>query len=82
MTEHQLRLFPALRGLPVYDEQDPRCHSLAAGPGDGTSVRECSTLAAVEECLRDPRLVPLGAVRAGVDGRQTVVAYFAQPVDE
>jgi hypothetical protein len=61
----------------VYDESDPRCHELAAGAGDGRTVHECSKVAEVERCLADPRLVPLGGIRAGADGRQTVVVYFA-----
>jgi hypothetical protein len=78
MTETQLRLFPAFRTLPVYDESDGRSHGLAAGPGRGTAVRECTTLAEVQACLADPTLVPLGGVRAGEDGQHVVVVYFGR----
>jgi hypothetical protein len=78
VTEEQLRLFPAFKTLPVYDESDERSHSLTTGIGDGRSVRECLTLAEVEECLASPKLVPLGAVRTGAIGKQAVVVYFSQ----
>ena len=73
MTEEQLRAFPPFRVLPVYDESDERSHALATRRG---SVRECTTLLQVEECLANPKLVPRGAVRVGPSGRQVVVAYF------
>jgi hypothetical protein len=80
MTESQLLLFPQFRSLPVYDESDERSNTIAAAPGAGlyVCVRECSTLREVEECLRNPRLVPLGALRAGADGNRVVVAYFGE----
>jgi hypothetical protein len=79
MTETQLRLFPAFQTLPVYDERDEqRSHSLTAGLGKSKSVRECVTMAEVEECLANPKLVPLGAVRAGADGKQVVIVYFGE----
>jgi hypothetical protein len=40
--------------------------------------RECTTVAEVEECLANPKLVPLGAVRVGEDGKRAVVVYFSQ----
>ncbi len=76
MTETQLMLFPAFKTLPVYDESDERSHSLTTGMGKG--VRECATMAEVEECLANPKLVPLGAVRVGAAGKQVVVVYFSQ----
>ena len=78
MTETQLRLIPALQTLPVYDESDERSHSLATGFGKGEHVRECVTMAEVEECLADPKLVPLGSVRAGQAGSKVVVVYFGE----
>ena len=77
MTEEQLRLFPAFRTLPIYDESDPRCHELVTGAGDGRRIHECARMDEVEKCLANPRLVPLGGVRAGLNGRRTVVVYFA-----
>jgi hypothetical protein len=74
VTEEQLKQLPVFRTLPVYDESDERSHSLATGMGK--RVRECVTLAEVEECLADPKLVPVGAVRAGAPGKQVVVVYF------
>lgn len=34
------------------------------------------TVSDVEECLKDPALVPLGGVKAGTEGKQVVVVYF------
>jgi hypothetical protein len=76
MTETQLKLFAPFKTLPVYDESDERSHSLTTGMGKG--VRECVTMAEVEECLANPKLVPLGAVRVGEDGKKAVVVYFSQ----
>ena len=78
MTEPQLKLLPAFRFLPVYDESDEQSHSLTTGMGKGGSVRECTTMAEVEACLANPELVPLGAVRAGKGGSQLVVVYFSE----
>ena len=58
MTEDQVRLFPALRQMPNYDASDERVHSLVGSDGEAKSVRECSRLAGVEGCLRDPAAVP------------------------
>jgi len=74
MTEAQVRLFPALRTVPVYDESDARSHSLVGGMG--RKVRECSTLAEIEECLKNQELVPLGGVRCGESKREMVVVFF------
>ena len=76
MTVTQLHLFPIFRTLPLYDESDERSHSIAVGVGK--SVRECATLAEVEDCLKNPKLVPLGGITVGKDGRQVVVVYFAE----
>jgi hypothetical protein len=76
VTEEQLKQLPAFRALPVYDESDERTHSLTTGMGKG--VRECVTLAEVEECLTNPKLVPVGAVRVGETDRQALVVYFSQ----
>lgn len=80
MTEAQLRLFPEFRTLPIYDESDERADSITAAVADGKprTVRECITLKEVEDYLRDPKLVPLGALRVGGRGKQSVVAYFAE----
>ena len=78
MSEDQLRLFPAFKALPVYDESDERSHSLAAGLGRGQAVRECTTVAEVQECLKNPKLVPLGGVRCGPPGQRVVVVYFGE----
>jgi hypothetical protein len=76
MTETQLRLFPAFKTLPVYDESDERSHSFTTGMGKG--IRECVTMTEVEECLANPKLVPVGAVRVGETGKNAVVVYFSQ----
>ena len=76
MTEDQVRLFPALRQMPIYDESDERVHGLIGSDGRAKRVRECSRLAEVEECLTDPALMPLGGVKVGTDGTQVVVVYF------
>ena len=80
MTESQLLLFPAFRALPLYDECDERADTITtvAGAGGYARIRECATIGEVEACLADPRFVPLGALRAGVDGSRVVVAYFGE----
>jgi hypothetical protein len=80
MTESQLLVFPAFRALPVYDESDERSNTITPASADGTylRIRECATIQDVEACLADPRLVPLGALRAGADGKKVVVAYFGE----
>ncbi|HJZ53405.1 MAG TPA: hypothetical protein VKE74_00515 [Gemmataceae bacterium] len=75
MTEAQMRAFPALRALPIYDEHE-RANSITSGRGQ--HVRECPTVQEVEDCLKDSRLVPLGGLRVGVDGPPVVVVYFAE----
>jgi hypothetical protein len=80
MTEEQLRAFPAFKTLPVYDESDERADAITSGAGIGQKIRECLTMAEVEECLKNPKLVPLGGLRAGPDGRKTVVVYFGELV--
>ena len=76
MSETQLKLFPTCQNIPVYDESDERSHSLTTGMGKG--VRECLRLTEVEECLANPGLVPLGAVRVGEYGTRAVVVYFGE----
>ena len=80
MTESQLLLFPEFRPLPIYDEHDGRVNSLTTVPAAGNyaRIRECATIQEVTDCLKTPRLVPLGALRAGADGRQVVFAYFGE----
>ncbi len=80
MSESQLLLFPPFQSLPVYDESDERASTIAllSAAGPYARLRECATLREVEEALRNPRLVPLGALRAGTDGRKVVVAYFGE----
>ena len=78
MTEAQLKSFPAFRQLPIYAEHDPRTNSIAtvAGSKQYRRICECATIEQVENCLKDARWVPLGAVRAGSDEEPIVVAYF------
>jgi hypothetical protein len=79
VTEAQLLLFSVFKKLPIYDESETRAATVATPQGAGyAAVRECSTIREVEECLKDPRLVPLGALRAGTPGNQVVVAYFGE----
>ena len=80
MTEAQLRSFPAFQRLPVYDEKDQRADTITTAftSGPYRRVRECSTLAEVEACLKDARLVALGALRTEPDGDAVVVAYFGE----
>jgi len=79
VTESQLLLFPAFRTLPLYDERDERADTITvAGAGGYGRIRECATVREVQECLADPRFVPLGALSAGVDGSRVVVAYFGE----
>lgn len=78
MTESQLKAISEFKSLPVFDESDERSATITSASSTGTyrGVRECWTLQEVLDGLKDPRLVPLGALRAGVDGKQVVVAYF------
>jgi hypothetical protein len=77
VSEAQLHRFAVFRELPVYDESEGRAASIATPRGSGfPALRECSTPQEVEDCLKNPRLTPLGALRAGVAGQQVVIAYF------
>ena len=78
MTEAQLQTLPEFKTLPVYDESDERSATLTSAHTDGTyqGVRECWTLREVQDGLKNPRLVPLGALRAATGGGPVVVAYF------
>jgi hypothetical protein len=79
VTEAQLRLFREFDKLPIYDESEEKATTVATAAGAGCpTVHECCTIREVEECLKNPRLVPLGALRAGSVGRQVVVAYFGE----
>lgn len=77
--ENELRAVPPFDRLPVYDEADKRAGDittvLRAGPYE--SIRECSELENLKQFLADPRMVPLGAIRARpTEGTAIVVAFF------
>lgn len=78
MTEAQLLTISEFKSLPIFDESDEQSTTITYIPNDGRyhSIRECWTLPDVLASLKNPRLVPLGAIRAGIDGKQVVVAYF------
>jgi hypothetical protein len=78
MTEEQIRAIAAFKTLPVYDESDERANAITFGYGNNEKVKECTTLAEVEECLRNSKLIPLGGLRAGPEGRKVVVIYFGE----
>jgi hypothetical protein len=79
VTETQLLLFKEFQRLPIYDESDARAAAVATPQGAGyPRIRECSTLQEVQDSLKDSRLIPLGALRAGADGNKVVVAYFGE----
>jgi hypothetical protein len=80
MTEAQLKAFPEFKSLPVYDESDERANTLTSvqGAGKYRNIRECTTLQQVQDCLKDPRFVPLGGLRAATPGGQIAVAYFGE----
>jgi hypothetical protein len=80
MTEAQLKSFPAFKTLPIYDESDERANSITSvfGAGKYPNVRECQTLSDVEQCLKDPRYVPLGGLRANTADGPIAVAYFGE----
>jgi hypothetical protein len=80
MSEAQLKLLPPFRDLPLYDERDERADTItsAAGAAGYARIRECATVAEVEACLADPRLVPLGALCGGASENRVVVAYFGE----
>jgi hypothetical protein len=77
VTETQLLAIPEFKSLPIFDESDERSAAITSASTDGIyhGVRECWTLHEVQDALKDPRLAPLGALRAG-GSRQIVVAYF------
>ena len=77
MTEDQLKGFPPFQILPVYDESDPRADTITHG-GGSQKVRECTTVVEVEDCLKNPTLLPLGAIRVKHNGRDAVVVYFGE----
>jgi hypothetical protein len=80
MTEEQLKAVPRFVSLPIYEEGDPQADTITtvAGAGRYKSIRECNSLRDVQRCLKNPRLVPLGALRAAYDGKAVVVAYFGE----
>ena len=80
MTEAQLKVYPEFRALPIFDESDKRADTITtvSGAGNYRSIRECWTLFEVEECLKNPKFVPLGGLRAGNSGAPIVVAYFGE----
>jgi hypothetical protein len=78
MTEDQLRAFPPFKVLPVYDESDVRANDITSGQGRSGKLKECTTIAEVENCLKDPNLVPLGGLRVGPNGQKVIVAYFGE----
>ena len=78
MTEEQLKAIPAFADLPFYDESDERAEVLTR-PADGVHrVCECATIDEVFRCLGKSNHIPLGALRAWVNGGPIVVAYFAE----
>lgn len=78
MTEAQLLAIPEFKILPVYDESDERSVAITSAHADGPyqGVQECWTVSEVQDALKSPRLVPLGALRAEIGGGTVVVAYF------
>jgi len=80
MNEAQLSLCPAFAAVPIYDESDERAHSIMSGDGKAQGIRECTRMKEVEECLENPKLVPLGGVRFVLDGKKAVVVYFGELV--
>jgi 6-phosphogluconate dehydrogenase len=78
MTEAQLSAFTAFKTLPVYDESDERADAIMFEYGNNGKVKECTTLAEVVECLKNPKLIPLGGLRAGPEGQKVVVIYFGE----
>jgi hypothetical protein len=80
VTEIQLLAIPEFATVPIYDESDPESATITSASAGGKyrSVRECSTLREVRDCLKNPQLVPLGALRAEAGGGQVVVAYFGE----
>jgi hypothetical protein len=74
MIEDQLRALPPFDTLPIYNESDTRADAITTG--SGYQLRECTTLREVQECLADPTLTPLGALRVSSGSGAAVVAYF------
>jgi hypothetical protein len=81
MTEQQLRAVPQFAGLPIYDEHDGRAVSITTvhGAGKYANIRECWSVDDARRLLADPRMVPLGSLRAVPRAGETVfVAYFGE----
>lgn len=78
MTEDQLKAIPAFSELPIFDESDHNSDVLTRAVSGYDKVRECATLDEVLRCLTNSQLVPLGGLRAWVNGGSIVVAYFAE----
>jgi hypothetical protein len=78
VTESQLKAIPEFKSLPVYDESDELSVTITSAPVSGVyeGIRECWILREVQEGLKNPKLVPLGALRVNNGGGQVVVAYF------
>ena len=77
MSEAQLLLFPVFAALPIFDESDERAHTFMAGHRKNGTIRECTRMEEVENCLKNPKFVPLGAVRFGTANKALVV-YFGE----
>jgi hypothetical protein len=78
VTEAQLQAFPEFRRLPIYDESDQRADTITNRTGPYKVIREYTTVQQIQDALKNPGLVPLGAIRvAGIGGR-VVIAYFAE----
>jgi hypothetical protein len=80
MTEDDIRSLPPFAALPIYDEHDEWANTIVApNAGKYKRIRECWSLDEVKDCLQDPKLVPLGALRAApTPGQTVVVAYFGE----
>jgi len=78
MTEDQLKAIPAFAALPVYDEHDVRSDVLTNAADGIRGIRECSTIDEVLRHLKDSKFVPLGGLKAWVNGGPVVVAYFGE----
>ncbi len=84
MTESEYKQLKDFEHLPLYDDDSPFCSSVdqpKKEERDGTlwiAVHEATELAAAQEHLKKPNLVPKGGIRFwdGEKKKSTIFAYF------
>lgn len=79
MTEPEYQSLSELRGLPVYEEHDPRCESINGVGGEAGytgEVLEAEEVNRARDYLGRGDLEPKGGIRYSEGGQVRVFAYF------